>query len=301
LAGDQSVQSGAYKEAIKFYGQVLTLSAGTMTLFQVASTEYQLGMAYYGLSNLESSRTHMLHALALLGWTVPTAPNKIIEALLQEFALQIIRPARIFERYTSYPRDVLLLVARICAHLTQIGFFTGSVMSSALFTFRSVNFAEAAGVSPELARSYAHMALGLGLIPLDILAQHYSRQSLIVAKAANQTATLAYSLYITGFYQSTVGNWTQATATIEQAVTILESIGDKRRFREALANLGYMFGLQGKFAESYQVRLRLEQEAERGHGASRAWARWRCGWAALMKRSAYCTPASISWISLPTQ
>ncbi|HVO70958.1 MAG TPA: hypothetical protein VMT24_12985, partial [Aggregatilineaceae bacterium] len=263
LAGEQALSSGAYKEAIGFLERALNLSAGAMTAFQAASTEYQLGMAYYGLANLESSQAHMLQALSLLGWHMPATQAQLYTTLVKELVLQLVRLTRRFENYARHPRGELLLASRISSHLTQIGFFSGSMAPSALHTVRSANIAEAAGVSPELARSHAHLTLAISLIPFNRLAQYYSYRSVKVARAVGQPSTLAYSLYITGFYHYTVGHWAQAHASLHEAIDMLTEIGDGRRWREAQANLGYMLGLQGKFAESFAVRANLEMVAQR--------------------------------------
>lgn len=231
-AGEQALQSGAYQEAIRFLEQVLHLSDGTMTPFQAAMTDYQLGMAYYGLANMENSRAHMMQALARLGWLVPTEQRQLYRARAKELILQLVRPVRLLERYHLHSQETPLLASRICAHLTQVGYFSGAILSTALHTMRTLNFAEAAGTSPELARSYANMTIATGLIPSDLLAQHYTRQSLKVARVVGEPSTTAYSLYVTGFYQTMVGNWDKAAPLFENPcacwmLSVINGVGAK--------------------------------------------------------------------------
>jgi tetratricopeptide (TPR) repeat protein len=273
LTGEQALQNGAYKEARSFLEQALRYATGNMTPFQAANAEYQLGMANYGLSNMEASRAAMSRALKLLGWPAPQRPNLLYRDLLKAVLFHVLPPLRLVAQYTRADSESLLLASRVCARLVEIGFFSGEILPAALETFRTVNFAEAAGPSPELARSYAHLTIAMGLIPSDRLAQHYVRQALRVANAVDRSVTLAYCLYTTAYYQTNVAHWDKADAAFRESLHLFSKVGDKRLWREAQANLGYTLGLEAKFAESIESRKMLLESAEHDDDTqARGWA-----------------------------
>jgi len=89
-AGEHAVQSGAYQEALGFFGELLKMAGDARPVAQRAHWERQLGETYYSLGNLAESRKHIEAAVALVGWPVPPAGGPRLVALAQEIGRQVL-------------------------------------------------------------------------------------------------------------------------------------------------------------------------------------------------------------------
>jgi hypothetical protein len=70
----------------------------------------------------------------------------------------------------------------------------------------SVNLAERAGPSPELACAYATMSVAAGLVQLHALARSYARWALEIARDGDDLPALAFVLVATGAYDFHLGD-----------------------------------------------------------------------------------------------
>jgi tetratricopeptide (TPR) repeat protein len=111
----------------------------------------------------------------------------------------------------------------------------------------SVNLAERAGPSPELARAYATMSVAAGIVQLHALARSYARNALEIARAEQDLPALAFVLVATSTYHSTVGNWTTACEGLLEGIAIAERLGDQRRWGELAAGVAVVMYFQGEF------------------------------------------------------
>src|SRR6201988_1227164 len=96
-----------------------------------------------------------------------------------------------------------------------------------------MNTAERAGPSPELASSYAGMAVLAGLAQLHPLAESYVDRALSVAKEVNQPSNLITVNVVTGVYELGVGKWDSVRAKGQDAKAICEQLGDYRQWGDS--------------------------------------------------------------------
>jgi tetratricopeptide (TPR) repeat protein len=112
---------------------------------------------------------------------------------------------------------------------------------------RTLNLAETAGLSPELARGYAAVGALAGFIPLHRTAEAYLNRALVTARKADHLPARAFVSLAVGFYYAGIGNWATAQEHFEQVVEISERLGDRRRQDDGLSNIMYVSHLQGDF------------------------------------------------------
>jgi len=148
--------------------------------------------------------------------------------------------------------------------LAQIYFYANELLPNIYANLRSLNLAEVAGISPELARSYANMCIAAGLVPLHAVAEAYSRRARDTAESLDQYSHhRAWVLLITAVYNAGVGQWTRAQDALRQAVEISEHLGDRRRWEQSFNTLATVTYLQGEFTHSAKLFGELYASAQR--------------------------------------
>lgn len=284
-AGERALQSGAYEEAIRFLGRALALgmeaqpevrrhpSAEAMLLW--ARWERQMGEAELGLGHSLQSRQHLKRAIALLGYPLPSVPSKLALELIRQGLVQGLRRAwfRRLPLLSAERQGIAREMARICERLGEIYYIANEQLPLLSAILHSVNFAEVAGPSPELARAYANVGLAAGLIPMRFLADIYCRLALDTAAGIDQLSARAWVLEVTGLYRLGIGQWEKAREALNQAVEIYDRLEDRAHWRESLALLAEATFHQGDFAEFARMYTRIYENARQSDNAqAQIWA-----------------------------
>ena len=138
---------------------------------------------------------------------------------------------------------------------------------------RTLNLAEQAGPSPELARAYANVALVAGLVPIHPIARYYSNRAKRLARSINQQTLMGFVQSRTSLYQLVTANWRLVDRSLIQAISISERFRDWHQMGESLILLAISAFGQGKFAESQSHIDRLYDLGRRtGNVQHQAWA-----------------------------
>jgi tetratricopeptide (TPR) repeat protein len=171
-------------------------------------------------------------------------------------------------------RKALRETVRVYERLGVIFYIEGEAASSIYAFLRSLNLAEPAGPSPELARAYANNVIASGLIPpLRNMADRYSQLALETASSGEDLAALAWVYQLTGIYNIGIGRWAAAIDAEEQAVDINKRIGRLRWREESLGTLAQALHISGDFARSYKLYLEMHASSqERGDRQTQVWA-----------------------------
>ncbi|MBN1890204.1 MAG: AAA family ATPase [Thermoflexales bacterium] len=286
-AGEQALHSYANREAVNFFSQALELvgpqladqSAGALSE-QRARWERQLGEAYLGLGQLRESRQHLEQALMLLGQAAPSSRQGLVLSLGDQVVRQIVHRAWL-ARFARSPQAseektraaiVSMEAARAYWVLGQVYFYANEATLNINANLRSLNLAEAAGPSPELALSHANVSVAAGLIPLHPIARAYSRRAREIARSVNHLPSLAWVLLLTAVYDAGSGQWEEAQKSLKEAIEISAQLGDRRRWEQGMNTLATITYLQGNFAKSARLFADLYTSArERGDVQYRAY------------------------------
>lgn len=305
-AGEQALRDYANQEAVNFFQQALDLVAkppderhepartGEQAAIALASPgasqlrrarwERQLGEAYLGLGQLAESRQHLERAVALLQRPVPTQRRKLTATTLRQAIRQTLHRVltSLFREKSSAERAAILETARAYDSLLVIYYFANETLPSIYTSLLTLNLAERAGPSPELARAYANMCIATGSLALHPLAETYRRQAMATAEQIGELATQGYVLNIIGLYLVGVGNWPEARVTLEQGVDICERLGDRRRWGATWTLLAQIAYYEGDFVRSSEMFAELYSVARRsGDVLQQAWAQGGQGQSAL--------------------
>ena len=246
-AGEQAMQTYANKEVVEFFSQALDWDEKLpkppdkegLRKRQVRRARWhsRLGLAHYGLGSLPECNRHVREALKLLESPLPSSRAQFAVGLLPQIINQVLH--RFFpSRYIgSIPdegeREVAIDVARLYELMGRIYFYSNETLPIMYCILRFMNTAERAGPSPELASSYAGMAVLAGLAQLHPLAESYVDRALRVAKEVNQPSNLITVNVVTGVYELGVGKWDSVRAKGQDAKAICEQLGDYRQWGDS--------------------------------------------------------------------
>ena len=283
-AGEQALHSYANREAVLFFTEALRLDAqlqlpGLTTTperrWQQARWQRQLGEAYLGLGQLLESRQHLEQSVALLGCPVPTQRINILGILLGQVGQQMLHRLlpQSFLKDSPAARPQLLEAARGYERITELNYYASQKIPTLCASICTLNLAERAGLSSELARAYANMCTVVSLIPLVSLAEAYARKALAAVESLDHLSTQAFVLSRTSVYAIGVGQWQKIREAIAQVIQISERLEDRRQWGEALVILAGVDYYQGRFVNSIERYTELYTVAQRKNDVQfQAWA-----------------------------
>ena len=257
-AGEQALRDYANQEALRFFSDALTLAEQadiTVEPFRRAHWERLLGEAYFGLGKLVEAREHYERALSFLGRPVPVTNPQVVYKIVAQMWRQAWHLLRPTGRRQASPekRKVYLEAAKANKRLGEIHYYSNDqmrVLNTALYT---LNLAERAELSRDLAIAYADMCLAAGTVPLHRLAHRYRQQAIQVAQIVGHQPATAYILTVTSMYLGGLAAWDEAIAALEQALAIAAQLGDHRLTGESLTVLGLVKTYQGNFEDGVKL------------------------------------------------
>jgi class 3 adenylate cyclase/tetratricopeptide (TPR) repeat protein len=243
-----------------------------------ARWERQLGEAHWGLGNIDQSRDHLERALVLLGQPLPGHGRKLALKLAKEVWRQIIqRLSRTIKKVEQIPaenREMILEAVRVYQKLSEMYFVANDMYPAFYTTIYGLNLSETIGEpTPELARAYATMCTGVGLVGFHSQAEVYDRLAWETVQKINHPSSLAWVLTATNLYALGIGRWDKGRTGLAQAVEINEELGDWRRREESFALLTWATRHVGELERDREMCDELYTAATReGDAQAQTWA-----------------------------
>jgi tetratricopeptide (TPR) repeat protein len=112
----------------------------------------------------------------------------------------------------------------------------------------SVNLAERAAAESSVPRAYTTIGFVAGLLGADRLARSYFSRAR--AGASHDASELAYALTVEGVYDSGLGRWSAAEASITRAVQILDGVHDPVVAELTMTAYGHVEFYSGRVLEA---------------------------------------------------
>ena len=257
-AGDQALETGAYREAAEFFTRALELprlDGQTTGTLRVGRWERRLGEAYLGLGLLSSkSREHFERSVRLLGWPLPRTKLGVgasILPLMMRQARQQLLPRSAQRRRTS-DTAAAVEAARGYERLAESYYFSDQVLRAVGATLQTVNLAGSAEPTAELARGYADMSVTAGFIPLPRVGDWYARRARATADAVGDLPALVWTAIASSAFWIGRGQWDLVERALAEALDISDRLGDHRRRIEILSLLTMNAHYQGNFDKSLE-------------------------------------------------
>ncbi len=280
-AGDQAGQIAADAEALAHYRRALKAYENAFDHdwdpLQRSSLERKMGEAYYGLGLLAESGEYFQRAIALLDRPLPNSRLKLVATLVRQIWQQLLHrlwTSRYVDRAPERKRPALQEVVRAYERLGVIFYIRGLAFPSIYAFLRSLNLAEPAGRSPELARAYANNVIAAGLVPpLRYMADKYSQLALEAARSSEDLSALAWVWQLIGIYSTGIGRWSAAIEAEEKAAEINKRIGRLRWWEESQGSLAQALHIWGHFLRSRDLYLEVFASGQtRGDRQTQVWA-----------------------------
>jgi hypothetical protein len=274
-AGARALATSAGAEAASYFSEALRLDREAALATPKARRgrwESLLGSALQGSGDLDDGKRHLERAVALFGWKAARSPFGLALQTLSGVAIQVTHRllARGQERSRAAPE--LLDAARAYDHLLQIHYFEAAPLPLLHATLRTLNLAERAGPSPELASAYANTFAGLALSPgLRKYAPQYRARAERTLAAAPDAAVESYLCLLKGLDHANMGRWTEGEPEILRAIELAERLGYRRRWEEAKSILAYNLGLRGKTEAALEAAEAVYRSSMRGDTQTRCW------------------------------
>jgi tetratricopeptide (TPR) repeat protein len=276
-AGEEALRNGAYREAIRFYEEALSLDEGSgaggrgpddathnsqLHSLQHGRWHHRLAEAHLGLGRLAESRAQIGAALALLGRPLPPGTGPTARALATHLARHLARRGRLPAAQSA---DVLRTakgdhevvpkthearlreIVRAALLLSEITYFTGEQFVGIWAVLTALDQAEALGPAPELGRAYANMCIVAGIAGRHGRGRVYAAQAQTMA-GESDLPSLVHVLGITAVYHIGVGDWDAARAALYRGQHLAELLGDRRHVVQARTTRAVLLHYQGAFA-----------------------------------------------------
>ncbi len=258
-SGAQALENFANQEAIRFLRDALELSeqgklAGGETDLQLALCRLWLGRAQVNLSNYGDARANLERGLAAVRQPAPRSMVNASRVLLGETLRQFVYrlwPSRFLGKNAG-ERKMLLEAARAYQGLMEIYYVENAPVPTLVASMKSLNLAESAGPSPELARGYASLGAILGFIPWHSAAAAYCQRALETAEAVNDLSAVSWVLLCKGIYESGLGKWDEAASDFQRMAQISTQLGDARSLSDANQCQIMLHYFRGNFAAAVQ-------------------------------------------------
>ncbi|MCI0713978.1 MAG: AAA family ATPase [Chloroflexi bacterium] len=251
-AGEQSLRSGAYQEAIITLKRALKIGVIEQTMgatYRVARWERLVAEAYWGLSDLVNARAHAEKALGWLKHDLPATRQAYRKAIIQQITKQARN--RLFpKRHLGSADNVPFASEAAFSYrlLAEVAYFEGETRLGIYSALNAVNSAEAASERhPELARAYANIYAASQRLNRPAIARIYKRLALHTAESMNKPYISAPVMTRMGLYDIIKAQWLSAQGFLEKAATLYDQVGDKRGWNDAQLLLGFISYFKADF------------------------------------------------------
>ena len=271
-AGEHALKSFANEEAVSFFTQALKLDeqAGFVTDRRLrARWELQIGEAYVHWTHYAEGRDHLEEGLRLLGRSAISSRPGLFRAfnVLGSIVIQLTHRLKTAASRDMSPdkRGDLLAASRAFSRLVEVYYHTGAILESIHASFHTLNLAEQAGESPELAEAYAPIAVFFSFLRMHRATELYFQLALETAKKVNNLAALSYVQLVKCTYETGVGHWREAHELSEQLREIGKRLGARRRYNDGLQLMTIVLYFQGQFTACLETAEELLASARTLH------------------------------------
>jgi tetratricopeptide (TPR) repeat protein len=264
LAGEQAYANGAWGEAVTLLGRAFALrDVVKLSAMDNARLLRLQADAWYRQGSFVEARASLRQAADLLDWSMPTAAAPLRARLAQEVFRQVgHRLSPVFRR-SPRSREWLLETHRLSLLEAEIAFLSNETLPMLVHGVGSLNQAESAGISPELAKGSANMTYAIGNVGQHRLADVYKRQARRVAERVGDPSVREFALRRTSLFDIGMGRWQQAEAALQGALSLAEQVGDVQAREESLDFLASMYYYKGDYPQSRALFARVYMSAQR--------------------------------------
>jgi len=278
-AGDAARGAFANEAALDYYARLHPLLREPR---EQGSLRLKRAEVYSSWGRLSEAREHMTLGLKSVGQPLPETALQWQIGLLGEILRQIwhrlrfaIKPMRdeVEKEIPEISADELELIRAYEILVLVDTLANQGSLADMYYLLRVLNIVESRQRKlPVLARVYALLGNGIGVLPMHILARNYLRLARTTMVGLDHPASLALVFYHTGLYTIGIGKWDESERAFLQALEIFDRLGDRRYQALTLNILGFLSYFQGRFEHSLKLYARIYNEGQAtNHVEHQAW------------------------------
>jgi len=274
-AGQQALRSGAFREALLFLTDAISVEGAAEDPVREALCLKGLGTTHYFLGDFTRSRACLVQALARLDRPFPSSAVGTARGLAAAAATQVAhlaRPSRYRGRRHD-DKDKIAEALECYKILGQIGYLDGEPTANVLYgTLAGLNLGEEAGPSPHLARMLIHAAAACRIVGLGAQADRYAQRAIRMVDTGAHRDASAYVWNIWAVINAHRGDWTTAEDANRTALERLGEIGDFNLEAEVWQTRAAIYICSGRFDDAEAAWTRHRVLAERkGNAQNKCW------------------------------
>ena len=270
-AGETALQNGAYAEAAGCFRRLLELNLphdADGNESRRPLWEQKLGESLLGLGQLSESQKRLEAALAMQGDPVPETQWQLLLGSAGQVGKQLWRRMTRLSRRppaadTSDVATLALQRAGAYERLAEIFYLSSDKLRLVHALLATLNLAECAGPSPQLAQAYANSCYASGLAGLHRVANSYARSAEATAQETGDPGALAWVREATGIYQLGIGQLDAAQGLLDDAAQRYRQMGDWQHWGEAMAAGAQAAYFCGQFQRGQAMWAELYERANR--------------------------------------
>ncbi|MBC7809907.1 MAG: hypothetical protein H7175_02100, partial [Burkholderiales bacterium] len=254
LAGQDSLRSGSYRQAIRYYEHALALTEQSpLDRREMANLYYLLGDANWGQSDRRQSYEWHTKALGLLGYDVPQEAKSLLLHTLPPLLRHIARRLPRNRRPAANHEE--LLAAAKSLHQITLGSYHDANFALGLYCIlNGIDTAERSGRSLEAmrlrVRYYTFLGFGMGDVSVHRLADYYMKLAAKRLKQYPDPETQAWFNFVTGVYFAGRAQWDESNRLFAQAQQISVEIGSIQLWHEISEVAVAALRLQSRFSDA---------------------------------------------------
>jgi tetratricopeptide (TPR) repeat protein len=276
-AGEIALRAGAGGDARLMLSRALSCEkrcTPRASHVQRAQWLRMLGEAAFGTGDITGTIAHTSEALTELGRSPAQSQVGWVVRLLSECVGLLRQP------YAPRQRDEandIVEAARCAGQVTTAYYLRSEVIAGLSNSLRCVNLAHVSRTHGAATQSYAHIGYIAGSARLASLARTCFSRARELRQVADPNV-FGGSLYFEAIYETGLGNWERSRELGEEAVRLLEGLGNRQEAEIANAIVANSLFYQGRFNESERrCRAIHESASARGNAHHSAWGLFLAG------------------------
>jgi class 3 adenylate cyclase/tetratricopeptide (TPR) repeat protein len=259
-AAIDAIAKGAYRDGIKFIEQTLILTRySSITRERRAALLIEMGVALFKIGELEDARRKLISGIRILKHrAAQNSAGMLISLMAGSYRQFIIRikKGRI-RTVQGEKRDIHIRLSRAYEYLAQSYFHQNKLFFSLDAGLASLNSAELAGPSAQLARAYGSLCVSSSTMPIPGLYEEYARLARTLLTDGVGLDDNGRILELIAVALSGKGRWEEVRDLCTKAMEMADEIGDRFLFMENTCILAAGLLHNGHFDESKKLREEL--------------------------------------------
>jgi tetratricopeptide (TPR) repeat protein len=272
VAGQQSLDNGAYAEAVALFQRALALRTESSGANRVETASYhrRLGMAYLALGQYDNASQSYRQGLLVLGrpdlFRTGALGADALRQVGQQVGHRLLRPRR---ATIPPPRQAELTETFLLYHEVVSWAFLSNHTGPFLYgSMARLNVAEELQTPNELTMGYAGIAVLLSVLSMHGPAQRYLRLAESALAQATDPNNRIGALVNMGVYYTGAGDQTNALRRGLEGIDLAVQIGAESQKENLMAVVGTAYYYQGALAKSRDTALALLESARKNNNAA---------------------------------